>query len=101
MSISPSRLFSSLAAAAVATAAIAAAPASAEDVRTMTVSYADLDLGSVAGQKQLSRRIALAATKVCAQPGHGIEAEMDVHQCRLAARSRAGADLAKAGIPGA
>ena len=37
----------------------------AEDVRSVAVSYADLDLVSGAGQQQLERRISFAARTVC------------------------------------
>jgi UrcA family protein len=59
----------SLAAAAVAagllTLGLAAAPAVAQPVETVLVSYADLDLASQIGRQRLDRRIAYAAEQVC------------------------------------
>lgn len=89
-----------LAAALVAGTAAFAAPASAQEVRTMAVSYKDLNLNTAEGQKMLARRIAVAANQVCAQSGQGLEIEMDVHSCKLAAKTRANAQLAQATAQG-
>lgn len=51
---------------AIAAALIAGAPALAQsDVRSMSVSYADLDISHAAGRAALERRIAGAAKTVC------------------------------------
>ena len=75
----------SLAAAAVAAGLLslgfAAAPAMAQPVDTVLVSYADLDLASQIGRERLDRRIAGAAEQLCG--------EYDAVQLRWAAAVRA------------
>lgn len=65
--------------AAIAGAALIAAPATAgpklsqKNVgQSVAVSYADLNLGTVAGQKALERRINAAAKKVCQWDKHAV-----------------------------
>ena len=57
------------AAAALAVAAVLVVPtvSHAQDTRSMTVSYADLNLVSSSGQDRLQRRVSLAASYVCGQ----------------------------------
>lgn len=74
-------------AAAAALASIgAAAPAQAEDnnreYRSVTVSYADLNLNSEEGAKRLQYRITSAARKVCGpRPSRNLNQIMDYQQC--------------------
>lgn len=65
----PKTLFTMLAAVCV----LPAVPALASDVtgRDVTVRYADLDAGTVAGATQLLQRIEVAAGRVCAPLDHG------------------------------
>lgn len=77
-------------AAVVATAAaaltFAAAPArAANDVRTTEVSYADLNLASIAGQKTLNARIARAASDVCGPSSYDLRQRMAFNACRTKA----------------
>ena len=57
------------AAAALAVAAVLVVPtvSHAQDTRSMTVSYADLNLTSAIGQDRLQRRVGFAASSVCGQ----------------------------------
>jgi UrcA family protein len=104
MSITSNRAFV-LAAALVAGTVGFAAPtfaATGEDgVRTMSVSYADLDVHSTAGQKMLKHRINAAAHEVCKQAGNGLEVETDVRVCKVSAKANARDALAKKGVPAA
>lgn len=65
--MSPRKTILAAAFAVVLNAGIAAAPAAAQTVDSVTVSYADLNLGSAAGRAVLDRRIAHAARQVCGQ----------------------------------
>jgi UrcA family protein len=76
-----------LTAAAAALAMVsAAAPAQAQDnnreYRSVTVSYADLNLNSEEGAKRLQYRITSAARKVCGpRPSRNLKYMMDYQQC--------------------
>jgi len=59
----------------------ATAPAAAATVRSMAVSYADLDLARAAGRATLARRIDAAAQAVCASSNIGPAAALDEAQC--------------------
>jgi UrcA family protein len=62
----------------------AAGPAAAaEPTRSKVVSYADLDLGSPKGQKELRARIRMAAHEVCRQPSRDAWARAMEAQCFL------------------
>ncbi len=43
-----------------------------DQLPTVTVSYADIDLGSTAGRRELDRRLHTAAHQVCATPNYSI-----------------------------
>lgn len=86
------------AAAAIITAVLATA-ATAQPVRTaVSVSYADLNLGSVSGQTTLAKRINTAAAAACDVDAnvrdHAIKASSD--RCFNAAVSRANLAIASA-----
>lgn len=72
---------------------------SVDEVRqSITVNFADLDLGTARGQSQLRHRIQIAAAEVCGQD-HGMRPlaqEVMVRQCYEQAMSRARTDLAQA-----
>jgi len=74
-----------------ATAPASAAPAAANEptTRSMIVSAADLNLGSVAGRKALDRRIVHAARAVCATGSVDFKIVQDEHRCARAARAAA------------
>ena len=80
-----------------------AAPALAEngagtlgDAPTRTVSFADLDLGSAAGVRRLSRRIALATEAVCGSYAGASDAEYHaISACRRDLRTSLEAQLAR------
>ena len=74
-------------------AAFAAIPAEAASVAR--VRYADLDLGSAAGQQTLVRRLSGAVSLVCPAQTADWVAQQD---CRRSALGRAHADLHKAGV---
>ena len=57
------------AAAAIGSAQVAAAPASLDGRPSVSVSYADLDLGAEAGRATLKSRIVHAGKRVCRIPG--------------------------------
>jgi len=84
-----------VAAALLAAPAFSQGPASAPEVRV--VSYADLDLASDAGRRQLDRRIAAAVADAC-----GTASDADLHgknlvgRCRTDAWSQANAQRAGA-----
>lgn len=79
-------------AAALATSLFAAAPTAAE-TRSISVSYADLNLASAAGRTTLENRIARAATRVCRYNG---SPDLKSQQLALGCRTTAMADaLAK------
>ena len=72
----------------VALAATTSTPALAQDAPVVHVSYADLDLASVAGAKTFERRVAGAVVEVCGDPDRGdlpLVAEMT--RCRMTARA--------------
>lgn len=58
----------------------------AEDVRSVTVSYADLDLVSGLGQQTLERRISFAARSVCdlGERSHELDFAAATSACRAA-----------------
>jgi UrcA family protein len=61
-----------------------------EPVRVERVSFADLDLGSVAGRVALYGRIRAAAREVCARDGErSVEALVSAHSCYTAAVAKA------------
>lgn len=85
----------SIIAAMTAAAAITLAPAAAADLsgdiasRSMTISYADLDLASVADQDTLNTRIRRAARSVCRMPAAGVAENRQVMICRTTATADA------------
>ncbi len=76
-----------LVASAAAAITLAAAPgrAASFDVPTADVSYADLNLGSIAGQATLRQRIGRAATQVCGHSGPALRERAAHDSCRSAA----------------
>lgn len=58
----------------------------AEDVRSVTVSYADLDLASGLGQQKLERRISFAAATVCdlGERNYELDLAAATSACRMA-----------------
>jgi UrcA family protein len=75
----------------------AASPALAADTTSLVVRYDDLDLGSMAGQTALTKRIGLAIRHVCDEPGLPLgERARRSSACMDAARQRAEHDLAQA-----
>jgi len=75
---------------------VAASPARAE-TRTVTVSYADVDLGSAAGNAALDRRIRVAAARVCGPMDLQFRAQ--VAACRRDAIAQAKTTLASLSSP--
>ncbi|SBV33309.1 conserved exported protein of unknown function [uncultured Sphingopyxis sp.] len=53
----------------LATAGIAAPAFAEDDVRSVTVSYDDLNLSSERGRERLTTRVKMAVRKVCGVPG--------------------------------
>ncbi len=74
-----------------------AAPLRAEPI-SRTISYADLDLSSAAGQATMARRIRNAVTEVCGPVGPSNRPS--VIACRQSARAGAEARLASAQAKG-
>src|SRR5690348_8798719 len=75
----------------VATAASVPASAKQElDIRSATVSLADLDLASARGQAELDSRIIVAAREVCDESGfRSARASAEQRSCRIEAGQRA------------
>jgi len=75
----------------VATAASVPASAKQElDIRSATVSFADLDLASARGQAELDNRIVIAARQVCDESGfRSARASAEQRACRIEAGQRA------------
>lgn len=68
----------------------------------VAVAYADLNLGSTAGQAALHRRIVQAAAQACLNAGDGLSAPRAVYEqraCRARAMSGAEIKLAARGLP--
>jgi UrcA family protein len=63
------------------------------ETRHKTVSYADLDLSSRAGQQVFLRRIKIAAKDVCAPEATGMSDRADYNKCYDGAVSGAVSDL--------
>lgn len=55
-----------------------------DGTRTARISYADLDLSSPDGQRELNKRVKSAVSRICAEPG-AIPSE--VQACRMSASS--------------
>ncbi len=56
------------------------------ETRSVTVSYADLDIARPADRAILERRIVVAADRICANPGErDIRSLMEARECRTAA----------------
>ncbi|MGH8133968.1 MAG: UrcA family protein [Steroidobacteraceae bacterium] len=70
---------------------LGAAPASADTpgVRSVTVSYRDLNLSTIEGATALYRRLKVAANSVCDEPGAGIGAYQAWRSCYQAAMADA------------
>jgi len=72
--------------AALAFAAVAGTSASAQDVPTALVSYADLNVSSTAGVAALNRRISAAASRICGTADiRDLQGTAAVHTCRTTA----------------
>lgn len=99
MSITSKRAFVLASALVAGVTGLNAAPAFAEDVRTMTVDYKDLNVHSATGQKVLAHRVSTAARQVCAIDGDGLQFKVAMNNCQAQAKDRANADLHKAGVP--
>jgi UrcA family protein len=87
------------AAASIAAAVVATAPAGAATftdgaVRSVTVSYIDLDLTAQAGRDALGHRIRRAAASVCGAPGQQLDMIRATDACRVAAVEDAQASMA-------
>lgn len=68
----------------------------------VAVFYADLDLGSAAGQTALHRRIARAADEACVNAGDGFDSPRAMHEqhvCRARAVLGTETVLAARGLP--
>ena len=65
MFVRPSILAAAALTAGLVTLGVAAAPAAAQPIPSVLVSYADLNLASTAGREILDRRIANAAGQLC------------------------------------
>lgn len=68
----------------------------------VAVTYADLNLGSAAGQAALHQRISHAATEACLNAGDGLSTPRAVYEqraCRARAMSGAEIKLATRGAP--
>lgn len=75
---------------ALAFALAAAFPAAAQDstVRTRTVSYADLDLSTASGARQLDRRVRATIAELCGDAWpFDLSAQAGRRQCRIDAWS--------------
>jgi UrcA family protein len=64
-------------------------PAGASAPRSVTVSYRDLDLTTIAGATTLYQRLKTAANTVCDSPGFGLSSYQEWHSCYKAALSNA------------
>ncbi len=81
----------------LALAGVATIPAHADEVRTVQVRYADLDLAHPEGVRTLNTRIAAATAAVCpASDGRNLSEAMEAAHCRKLAMidARAQAQLA-------
>lgn len=67
----------------------ATAPAHADTVRTVTVSYADLNVSHAQGRAVLDRRLHNAARTVCSSTREGLAARADENRCVRAALATA------------
>ncbi len=70
--------------------------AAAAQARTAEVRYADLNLGSAAGQAELDRRIESAARRVCVIEGPGtsrFEDRSQLMRCKAEVRAQVSAAL--------
>jgi len=86
MKTSPNILMAVLAAVLVATLGMASDSAHADEVASVKVSYADLDLSTAEGSQALYRRIATAARHVCpTADGRIITAVSISQQCQKTA----------------
>jgi UrcA family protein len=78
-----------------APALLAAAPAAAQaEPASVTVAFADLDLGSEAGRASLDRRIRRAAAAVCSPPELGMHLRAGYYTCLKDAATDAGRRIA-------
>jgi UrcA family protein len=93
------RAFAAAAAALLTTGTLAAVgtPALADsthETRSIAVSFADLDLGSEAGNQELYRRVKQAARSACGQPdGRDLRAQFDWRDCQTQAIDRVVNDI--------
>lgn len=94
MSVRP--IFASLALVATAVTVAASAPASAEMFapKSVTVSYADLDLATADGKGRLDGRIGRAAAMVCGVSSRELAQERGIQACRTDAVADARAQIA-------
>lgn len=72
---------------AIAAAVLAAAvPAAAQDVRTRSVSYSDLNLTTPAGVERLDGRVRRAVETMCGQPhSTDLTGQSEMRRCRVSA----------------
>lgn len=71
-----------------------AVPAAAQDVTSVTVSIADLNLNAAAGRETLQRRLKFATRRVCGVPDSRSPAHhSEVSACRADAFARANAQV--------
>lgn len=83
-----------LAAMASLAAVCTATPAFAQDERSMTVRYGDLDLSSDRGVERLNTRVRMAANKVCdVRLARDLNAVRQAYACRDTALDRATRDV--------
>jgi UrcA family protein len=85
------RTFLSLlaAAATLAPAGLVAQPVADAEQASIRVSFADLNLSSLAGRATFDRRIERAIDVLCGQPGSNLDMASPVWKCRAAARASA------------
>ena len=84
------KTLTAVAAIAVASALLLPTVSQAEELNSVRVSYADLNLSSGTAQNTLHRRIALAARDVCViEDRKDLEIAMATHFCRADAIARA------------
>lgn len=85
----------------LAAVALAASPTSAQEVRQLVVSYADLDLSTDRGVRILDRRLRAAAVEACGPTSDAdLAGKNNARDCRLEtlSTSRAQRDVAIAGL---
>jgi UrcA family protein len=87
---------SALSIVAILGAAPAVADTTAEEVRTTTVNFADLNLSTAAGARVLYARLKAAAREVCDNNGElDLRSKLAARQCRKAALERSVSEAAQ------